>query len=222
VYDLYRDLVLSGILYRANPNVNPEHLLAWEGGAQRNFGGRFLVDGTLFENRVKDLIYRATDFTAAPNGSIRRLLNAGLGRTRGAELSARQRLLSWLELRQAYTFNNAIITRNDAVPATVGKRLPFVPRHTLAYTASAARGKWTGVWTGRYSGSMYSTDTNTDTTKGVPGSYNPFFEMDATFSYQVHRNLQFILNADNLLDRRYYQSFLSPGRSVFAGFRIRL
>ncbi|MFN7935172.1 MAG: TonB-dependent receptor [Bryobacteraceae bacterium] len=221
VYDQYRDLVLSGILYAANPNINPEHLFAYEGGVQRP-GRRASFDATLFENRVSDLIYRTTDFAADPAGRIRRLSNAGLARTRGAEASVRQRPFSWLELRQAYTFTNSIITRNDALPATVGNWLPYVPKHTLTYLATAARNRWSITWNGRYVSTIFSTDTNTDTVKGVPGSYDPFFEMDATFGYQLHKHVQFILNADNLLDRRYYMSFITPGRSVFAGFRIRL
>ena len=77
------------------------------------------------------------------------------------------------------------------------------------------------TWAGRYVGTFFSTDTNTDTTRGVPGGYNPFFEMDATISFAVNRKLSFQINADNLLDRQSYQFSIMQGRSVFAGFRWR-
>jgi outer membrane receptor protein involved in Fe transport len=56
----------------------------------------------------------------------------------------------------------------------------------------------------------------------VPGSYNPFFEMEATFSYHVNSRLSFTMNGENLLDRLYYQSFRAPGRAVYGGVRVRL
>jgi iron complex outermembrane receptor protein len=174
VYDQYRDLNLAGSLLLANPLVKPERLLAYEGGLLRNFGGGHAVEGTFYENRVSDLIYRTTDFAADPTGRIRRLTNAGLSRTRGVELSLRQRILPWLQFREGYVFNDAVITKNPTLPATVGRSVPYVPRHTLTYMVTAAKKRWAGTWTGRYLGSYFSTDTNTDVVRGVPGSYSPF------------------------------------------------
>ncbi len=222
VYELYRDLTLAGSLLLANPNVLPERLLAYEGGLVRSFGGRHSIEATVFENQVTDLIYRTTDFVLDPTGRTRRLTNAGLGRTRGAELSARQQVLPWLQFRQSYTFTNSIITRNDALPATVGRRIPYVPKHTATYLVTAARNRWSVTWSGRYVGDVFATDTNTDLVSGVPGSWNPFFEMDTTVSYELTRRLSLIATADNILDRRYYINFITPGRTVFAGFRLRL
>jgi iron complex outermembrane receptor protein len=222
IYEMYRDLVLSGILYSANPNVQPERLLAWDLGVQRSFSGGHAVEASYFENRVSDLIYRTTDFAADPAGRIRRLTNAGLGRTRGVELSARQTLTPWLNMRQFYTWNDPVITSNPDLPDTVGRTLPFVPRHTTGYLVTASKSRWTATWGGRYVSSVFSTDTNTDTTRGVPGSYNPFFEMEAAFSFQVHSHVSLIVSADNLLDRQYYMSFLAPGRAVYGGLRFRL
>ena len=221
VYELYRDLSLGNTLYLANPLVDPERLLAYEAGVQRQFGGGHRVEATYFLNRVTDLIYRTTDLAADPNGAIRRLTNAGQSRTRGMEIASQQRVRSWLLLRQTYTYTNAEITENPSLPATVGRRLPYVPKHTATYLATVTKERWSATWTGRYSGNVYSTDTNTDIVSGVPGSYNPFFEMDISASYRVTRNLSLIANADNLLDRRYYLFSITPGRTVFAGFRWR-
>lgn len=219
VYELYRDLALGSSLLLANPLVEPERLMAYEAGLSRSFSGGHRVEATYYLNRVTDLIYRTTDFDADPNGSIRRLTNAGQSRTHGMELSGQQRFRSWLLLRQTYTFSDAVISRNDSLPATVGRRLPFVPRHTLTYMATIAPSRWSITWTGRYLSDLYSTDTNADVVNGVPGSYNPFFEMDVSGSYRINRNLSLVANADNLLDRRYYQFFITPGRTVFAGVR---
>lgn len=222
VFDLYRDVVDAGILLLANPFIKPERMAAYEAGVTRNFSGRWSASATAFQNGISDLIYRVTDFAAAPNGTLRRLSNAGLGRIRGAEASTQQQVTRWLQFRQSYTYTNSIITRNDALPATVGKRVPWVPRHTVAYMVTAVRPKWSATWTGRYLSRQYSTDTNTDVVRGVPGGYDPFFETDATFSYDVHRTLALIVNADNLFGRRFHLFYLTPGRTVLAGFRWRM
>ena len=75
---------------------------------------------------------------------------------------------------------------------------------------------------GRYVGRLYSTDTNADVVKGVPGSYSPYFTMDATVAYNVHPKLQLRINSENLLDRRYFIFYRSPGRMVFGGLRLTL
>lgn len=221
VYDLYRDLNLSGTLYLANPNVKPERLLAYEAGVSKQLLWAGLVEATYYINRVSDLMYRTTDFDADPTGRIRRLTNVGMGRTIGLETSARQQPARWLQFRQSYSLAKAEITQNPSLPATVGKRLPYVPLHTTTFTALVSRQRWNGAWSGRYVSSVFSSDTNTDVVRGVPGSYNPFFETDVTVSYRVTQRLSLLLTADNLLDRRYYMSFSTPGRSVFAGFRWR-
>lgn len=222
VFELYRDTVVGSLTLFGNPNVKPEKLLAYEAGIRRPFRGGHSLEVTFFENRVKDLIYRVSDFEADPNGNTRRLTNAGLSRTRGAEIAMAQQVLSWLHLRESYTYTNNVITKNDPLPDTVGKRVPFVPLNTLTYLVTASRRRWTATWGGRYVGAVYSTDTNTDTVRGVPTSYSPFFEMDTTFSFQMTSHVTFVATADNLLNRRYYVFSITPGRSIFAGFRIRL
>jgi iron complex outermembrane recepter protein len=222
VYEMYRDFVLVGNLLLGNPNVLPEKLLAYELGAGRSLGSRVSFNATVFENRVTDLIYRVTDFAADPTGRIRRLTNAGLGRTRGLEFFARQPVSGWLNLQQSYTYTNATITRNDALPSTVGKRVPWVPMHTLAYMANAVKGRYSAAWSGRYVGHQYSTDTNIDTTRGVPGAYDPFFETDISAGVQLTSRLSAVATCDNLLDRRYWIFHLAQGRTVLAGIRLRL
>lgn len=222
VYELYRDLVLAGSLLLGNPNVLPERLLAYEAGVARSFGPRASFNTTLFENRITDLIYRVTDFAADPTGRIRRLTNAGLSRTRGLEFSAQQRVASWLTLRQSYTYTNALITRNDPLPATVGKRVPYLPLHTIAYMATVAKSRFAATWSGRYAGHQFSTDTNADRTRGVPGSYDPFFETDLSVSVTLNRHWSFVGTCDNLLDRRYRLFHIAQGRTILTGVRFRL
>ena len=219
VYELYYTFVLSGTKYVANPSERPEHLAAYEAGVIKTFGNRYSIEATGYTNRVRDLIYRTTDPTD-PTGATKILTNAGTSRTWGTEFSSRERVFNWLQLQQGYTYTNSIILNNPSLPATVGKNLPYIPAHMLSYQATATPKRFVINWTGRYVSPVYSTDTNTDTIRGVPGSYNLFFEMDGTLTYEATRHLSIVANADNMLDRKYFFYYNSLGRSLFIGTRV--
>ncbi len=223
VYDLYRTWRSStGIVYASNPDLKPEKLVAWEAGASRRWHGGFELDAVYFDNHVSDLIYRSTDLSADPSGKYRPVVNAAKARTRGFEGSARAPLLSWLFLRTAYTWTEAEITSNPAIPESVGKKIPQVPEHNGSLGLFATRGRWNASATGRYVSAVFSTDSNTDTTKGVYGAFDPFFEADASVSFDISRNLTFHVSAQNLLDRVYFNYYPVAGRLLFTGLRIRL
>jgi len=223
VYELFRTWrSSSGIAYLSNPELETERLTSWEAGVRRKFGTRVDLDAGYFENHVRGLIYRSTDLQIDPSGKTRVFRNAGKSRTRGVELTVRQNPSSWLQLRQSYTWNDAILVRNDSAPLTVGKRVPYVPRHTASFVAIGAYRQWTGTLTGRYVGKLFSNDTNTDVVKGVPGAYDPYFELGGAVSYAFEDRLTLTLSADNLLNRLYYQYYRTPGRTITAGLRFRL
>jgi len=223
VYELFRSWrSSSGTLYLSNPDLQTERLTSWEAGIRKKFGTRFDLDAGYFENHIHNLIYRSTDLERDPSGQTRIFLNAGKSRTRGAEIAVQQRALSWLQLRESYTWNDARIIRNDSAPLTVGKRVPYVPRHIASFFAIASHKQWTGSLTGRYVGKIFSNDTNTDIVKGVPGAYDQYFELGGSLGYEFERHITVVLSADNLLDRRYYEYYRTPGRTVSAGLRFRL
>ncbi len=223
VYELFRTWrSSSGIVYLSNPELKTETLISWEAGVRKKFGTLADLDAGYFENHVRGLIYRSTDLQLDPTGKTRVFLNAGKSRTRGVEIDLQQNALSWLQLKQTYTWNDAIIVRNDFAPLTVGKQVPYIPRHMASFTAIGSRKQWTGALTGRYVGKLFSSDTNSDIVKGVPGAYDPFFELGGSVSYTFESRLTLSCSADNLLDRRYYQYYRTPGRTITAGLRFKL
>ncbi|MCC6858886.1 MAG: TonB-dependent receptor [Bryobacterales bacterium] len=223
VYDLYRTWrSSSGVIYASNPDLKPETLLAWEAGVTRRWNGGFEMDGVFFQNHVSDLIYRSTDLSVDPRGAYRPVVNAAEARTRGFEGALRAPIGPGLFARASYTWTGAEITRNPAIPASVGRRIPQVPSHNTSLGLFAARRRWTASLTGRYVSSVFSTDTNTDTTKGVYGAFDPFFEADASVSVDISRRLAFQVSAENLLNRVYFNYYPVRGRLIFTGFRVRL
>jgi iron complex outermembrane receptor protein len=222
VFDLYRDVRLtSGRLLLGNPALDPERLKSWEVGLRQSAGGGAHVDVAYYENRIRSLILRSADLTSDPTGVTSRMFNAGGARTRGVELGATLRPLSWLTVRPTYTFTDAVIVRNDPAPLTIGKQVTFVPRHVAAGTVSTALRKLVATATGRYQSAVFATDTNTDTTRHVPGSYDDFFELDLALNYQLARHLSLNVTAENVLDSQHYLFYRNPGRVVRAGVRLR-
>lgn len=222
VFDLYRDLRLSsGQLLLGNPALEPERLTSWEGGLRQDLGGAVSIEAAYYENRVRDLIQRSIDLIADPTGLTSRHVNAGQARTRGVELGVTLRPSPWLTAKPTYTFTDAEIVRNDAAPATVGKQPTFVPRHVAAGTITAIVPRLTVTGTGRYESAVFALDTNTDTTKGVPGSYDEFFEVDLAANLELTGRLTVHVAAENLFDRRHYLFYRNPGRLVMGGLRLR-
>jgi|CXWL01.1.fsa_nt_gi iron complex outermembrane receptor protein len=223
VFDLYATSVTgSGIIFAANPSLTPERVKSWEAGVRKRFGRGPGVDAAYFYNDIDDLVYRQTDLARDPTGNYRINVNAGGGRTRGVELGVRQDLFRGMQFRGSYTYTDAVITSNPGNTAIVGKRVTFVPDHMASAQILASRGMLSTSVTGRYSGRLFSTDTNTDVIKGVPGSYSPYFTVDAGLSYGLSKKVEPFVSSENLLNRRYYTFYLSPGRTVFGGVRIRL
>lgn len=223
VFDLYRDLRLaSGTLLLGNPNVDPERMRSWEFGIRQELAGRRLfADVAYYENHIRDLIFRSLDLAADPSGLTQRMLNAGRARTRGVETALTARPLSWLTFRPTYTFTHPLIVRNDLSPQTVGKQIPFVARHVSGGTLTAAFRRLTFTGTGRYQTAVFALDTNADTTKGVPGAYDGFLEIDSSLNFALTPQVGVWLVAENMLNRQYYLFYRNPGRTIAVGFRFR-
>lgn len=222
VFDLYRDLRLSsGQLLLGNPNLEPERLTAWEIGGRQQVGQTLSLDVAYYENRIRDLVQRSVDFAGDPTGFTSRHFNAGRARTRGTELAVSWRPVRWLTARPTYTFTDARIVENVAAPATVGKQVTFVPRHSAAGTLTAMIGRVTATGTARYQSAVWATDTNMDTVRNVPGAYDLFAEVDAAVTVTLTRHVILTGSVENLLDRRYYLFYRNAGRLVLGGVRVR-
>jgi iron complex outermembrane receptor protein len=222
--DLYRTTfsAQTQVLSLPNPALLPETMWSAEAGFRQKLTGAAHVDLSLYQNNITDLMYRVTNFTLDPTGRTSVITNVGKARTRGVEVAAEQKVSSLLRLRQSYALTDAIITSNPASPATNGKRVALVPRSVASFQVLLNQSRWNAVLSGRYLGKMFTNDNNTDTTRGVQGSYDPFFDSDLTGNVILTRRYEAFASVINLLDRRYYQFNRNPGRLLMAGLRIKL
>ncbi|WP_333655607.1 TonB-dependent receptor domain-containing protein, partial [Dissulfurispira sp.] len=120
-----------------------------------------------------------------------------------------------------FTYTNAKIKKNDAKPATEGKRLTQVPERMFNAGAEFEKGAFSAALTGRYVSKRFSNDENKDVVNNVYTSYDPYFTADAKVSYKLTKFATLSFSVDNILDRDYFSYYKAPGRSWFGEITLR-
>ncbi|MCX8118457.1 MAG: TonB-dependent receptor [Desulfobacterota bacterium] len=210
-YDLYRTWVsAAGTTFAANPDLKPETTLSWDVGIDQGLWKGARVRAAYFENYLKDLIYRKT---VTP--TYREFHNAGKAEVKGVELEGEQRFDFGLKLFANFTYNDTEMKRNEANPASEGKKLTNVPERMFNVGADFEKGPFYASLIGRYVSKRFTDDQNRDRVNRVYGSHDPFFVVDARLSYKVLKFATLSLSIDNLFDKDYFWSYKAPGRSWF-------
>lgn len=222
--DLFGRLVLptpTGIsINDPAPDLEPERVRAYELGTDMAFAGGKRASVTFYKQQLEDLIYRR-DVTPA----VKVTENAGEAEVNGVEAS-----LAWptplrgLRAVASYTHQFKYeITKNDAVPESVGKVLTDVPRTTWSAGLEYERGAWSGLLMVRHVGHVYGSgdDLNQDKTEGVFGSFDEYTVWSARAGWRIDRHFGLSFAIDNLTDREYFVFNRQPGRTYYAELSYR-
>jgi iron complex outermembrane receptor protein len=214
LFELYQTFVsTAGTLFLSNPDLEPETTTSWEVGFQHTLGKTFTVQGTYFDNDIQDLIYRGA-VTGSPD--FRRSVNAGRAKSIGFEVGLSQQLAFGLKWYTNYTYTDAVIKENEAVPASVGKKVTNIPQNMVNLGVDWEHGPVLVSFTGRHVSKIFSTDANTDIVEGVPGSYDPYTVADIKLAYRFTPGLTASVAVDNVFDTEYSQFYWMPNRSWMA------
>jgi iron complex outermembrane receptor protein len=216
VYELFTTYVSGSNTYNGNPDLKPETVQSWDAEITQGLWTGAKFSATYFENYMKDLIYNTTISTGQY-----KYMNAGKAESKGVVLEIEQRFDKYVRLFANYTYTDARIKENSANPASVDKRLTFMPDTMINAGAECEVGPFSASLTGRYVGKRYSTDTNTDTVNNVLGSYDPFLTADAKVSYKITKFATVSFSVDNITNETYFSSYLAPGRSWFGGLEVK-
>ena len=216
VYELFTTYVSGSNTYNGNPDLKPETVQSWDAEITQGLWRGAKVSATYFENYMKDLIYNTTVSTGQY-----KYMNAGKAESKGVVLEIEQRFDKLLRLFANYTYTDARIKENSANPASVDKRLTFMPDTMINAGVECEVGPFSASLTGRYVSKRYSTDTNTDTVNNVFGSYDPFLTADAKVSYKITKFATVSFSVDNITNESYFSSYLAPGRSWFGGLEVK-
>lgn len=214
VYELYRTWRWYTYEYKGNPNLKPEKTWSWEiGTILKPFKGNVFTV-TYFDNFVDDMIYRVTD-PADPTGKTSIYQNAAKARIKGVELEVNQKLFSWLEAFGNMTLVDARIRENPFDPESVGKKITYVPRQQFNFGITVNYWKVMANLSGRYVSKMHKRSDNSDSVNNVPGSFDPYFTLDSKLTVTPVKWLDVSFSVDNMLNRKYFYSYLTPGRTFW-------
>ncbi|MCC7201994.1 MAG: TonB-dependent receptor [Nitrospirae bacterium] len=230
VFELYRRSRNSATNYGdPNPDLIPETLTSWDLGVEQALGKSVIMRAAYFQNNFKNMIY-SRSVTPVPGGiglpagvttySVK--TNAGKAKGDGFELEVEHRPSKAVRLFTNYTYNDTEMQENAASPASVGKSLTYVPDQMFNIGGEFEFGRFSTSVTGNYVGKIWTTDGNTDKIKNVPGSYDPYFLLNAKVACRITKAASISLSADNILDRDYYYSTKAPGASWFSELTIKL
>ncbi len=214
IHALYRTNISSNQITLMNPDLDPEKTFSWEIGGDWEMTEAASLRLTYFENRIKDMIYpRLVDPNTSPDTFKKE--NAGEGQTRGLEGEIEHHLTSWLTWWGNLTYQNAKITENSANPESEGKRVPLVPWVMANIGLDLDFANIETSLTGQYRGKVYKQDDNSDTVENVPGSYDPYFILNAKIGFLINEQIKLSLAVNNILDREYYEFNRAEERRFF-------
>ena len=217
VYELYRTWTsTTGTTYNSNPALTPETVTTWDFSVEQGLWKGAKVKGTYFENYFKDLIYLRT---VSPTQQA--YINAGKAETKGVVLEAEQKIYGFRLFANTTLLTESKIVSNSASPASVGKKLTYMPEHMYNAGAEYTYGPVMTSLTGIYVSKRYSTDGNTDTVNNVYGSYDPYFLLNGKITYKIIKEAAISFSVDNILNRKYFSYYTCPGRSWFTELTIK-
>lgn len=225
--DLYSTAVISSGLSptgyattQADPNLSPERSTSWEVGGEWRWRARSELVGlvlgvTYYENHLENLIASKT-----VDRSLTQRINAGSAIVRGVELAATAQLFTWFDVSASYTWVGSRVTKNDADPDSVGKRLAQSPEHLLNVAADFRYRPVTATIALRRISHVFQNSQNTDRTEHVPGAYDAYAMVDAKVAVEVLQGTRLALAVNNLLDQQVYAYYLLPRRNVTAELTV--
>lgn len=192
-----------------NPNLKVETSKGFDIGVEQQFrDGDIILSGTYFSNRINDLI--AFDFTPASPGDSRGTFgNIELAEIDGVELAATISPVSWLTLRSAYTYLQAVDGNGDALARR--------PENTLsieAITEPFERFQLSAKMI--YVGERFNRSAERDL-------LDDYVRVDVAGRYELDEQADVFVRVENIFDTEYEEirNFGTAGRSAYAGLRAR-
>jgi len=193
-----------------NAALSPERSFGIDAGIdQKLFDGRLTLSGTLFLNRLRDLINFQSDPSCRPDQPFGCYVNVARAETSGFELAAKAELIPGrLGLDIAYTNLVAIdrttdlrLARRPENAARIGLTLTPAPGLVIAPTLVLVDAR-------------YSAAHEKD-------RLAPYARLDLFASYEVSEGVSLFLRGENLTDARYEEvkNYGTAGRSLYAGLK---
>ncbi|MBV8688428.1 MAG: TonB-dependent receptor [Alphaproteobacteria bacterium] len=211
-YDLYGFFPNA---FLGNPALKPERSTQWQGGVTYRWRGND-VGVYAYEAKLRDEIVDVFD----PATFRSTTANAtGTSRRRGVEAYASLRLARAAILRLSYAFLDA---REQQVAGGLAVKEVRRPRHSAGLAGYGEAGRLSWGATLAWSGPRLDTDFDSFPARTV--RLNAYWLGSAQLGWRVSKRIEAYVRAENAFDTDYREvvGYATPGRTVYAGLRLRL
>jgi vitamin B12 transporter len=187
-----------------NANLEPERSVGVDAGIEQDIaGGRAKLTGTVFHNRIRNLI----DYDFATN----RYMNVARAETTGLELGGEVSVID------AFARVKATFTYLEAKDATTGLDLARRPNQSgrLALVLTP--------WPNVVIEPSVTLVSERWSFSGERGRLAPYARVDVAARWQPREDLTLYLRGENLTDAKYQEvlDYGTPGRSIYGGLEVR-
>lgn len=211
--ELFQGSVVDGVIVNSNPALRAER--SWTGElTAESMAEAGVLRLTIFHETTRDALY-----SQPLTSTVNTVQNVGRIRTRGLEAAwqADDWLLHDLTVAASATFADSRIVENAALPASVGKWQPRVPRWRANLLATYHFGQqWTGSIGTRYSGRQYGTLDNSDPNGDAYTGVSAYLVADVRLRYRIDRHWSAAAGVDNLNNAKYWAFHPYTQRSATA------
>lgn len=213
LYNLYRTWYSATTTYLSNPNLKPETAFSWEAGIVLSlFSDYTKITFDYYQSYLSSQIY-STEISTG----VKQQNNAGKGAIKGFEITLNQNVTSFMDININLTNQSTEITENESDPSSIGKQFTLVPNLIYNIGVNFHKGPASLILSYNYTDKVFSTANNSDIVQGAYGGYDEQKLLDGKFSYKLNKNINMSLSVNNILDKEYYQYYLTSGRSYTIG-----
>ncbi|HEX4739670.1 MAG TPA: TonB-dependent receptor [Allosphingosinicella sp.] len=201
--------------FQGNPGLKPERSKGWEAGIRWE-GAKAGAGMTGFSSDLRDEIVDTFDPVTFLSGTA----NAtGKSKRSGVEFEAHYRPSRAFQLILNYTYLHATQQQVTGTAQLVEVRRP---RHIANLIATGQAGRLTWGVSGAYVGGRTDQDFNFFPAATVV--LHPYLLASANVGWRFAHGFEAYVRAENAFDAHYQDviGFHTPGRTVYAGIRIRL
>lgn len=223
VGELYQ-LVTSPVAATPNPDLRPERARSEELAIERRDDAGF-VRLALFNEQVRDaLISQTGPLNTVPVQIGTFVQNVGRTRARGIELAFDRRdLVPGVDVTGSVTHTDATTRANAVFPASVGKRLPSVPKWKATLVATYKPTSAVSLTAAaRYASRSFGTLDNSDVVGNTYQGFYKYLVADVRAELRLNAHMALGLGVDNLFNDRYFLFHPFPQRSFQADLRWKL
>lgn len=218
--DMYRNGILRGKIYAANPDLGPEKLISYEAGMDHQFAEAFSAGVSGYYSVGDDFFYPImVGIDASTGRDLYQRKNIGSVHIYGLEWEVQWVAGEMFKVSGNYTYNVSKIDSFSEQPELEGKYLEDSPVHKAGISLSFQHPSvFRAEISGRYVGERYGDTDNTEEEK-----LDPYFVANLKISRDFSEHLSAYATVDNLFNNKilYSSDYEGPGTVLRVGAALK-